>query len=361
MLDVDILDDYVNNAIPIVPYPVSTTCCPDTTRGACCIPTCQGTAMTHQCRVLHPLNCAAQNGDYSEDGIACPIQCPRIPCRLRGDANHDNSGPDIADLVYLVDFMFQGGCEPFPQEADVNADSNVDIADLVHLVDYMFNGGPAPVPCDAPPGAAKVSGPTPHVAIDLSFAEGITTVRVSSPIDLRGIQLELNGQGPAAPINLVGDQLDLVYGQEGRTMKLGLLDLDGPQVIPAGNRSIIELQGDYRLVSATVADNNGRSIVPGRGQKSTQDGLPDEYALHQNYPNPFNPTTEISFSIPHTAHVSLEIYNIAGQRVATLIDGNLNAGHHTVTWDASGAASGVYLYRLATDDFDETKKMMLLK
>jgi len=89
--------------------------------------------------------------------------------------------------------------------------------------------------------------------------------------------------------------------------------------------------------------------------------VPDEYGLSQNYPNPFNPTSEIKFSLPEAIFVRLEVYNIMGQLVTTLVDRQMEAGAHSVTWDGREAASGIYLYRLRAGDFTETKKMVLLK
>jgi PKD repeat protein len=83
--------------------------------------------------------------------------------------------------------------------------------------------------------------------------------------------------------------------------------------------------------------------------------------LHQNRPNPFNPTTEISFSLPEASQVTLEVYNIMGQRVATLVDSYLEAGQHTAIWNGSHAASGIYLYRLKAGAQVETRKMLLMK
>ena len=80
-----------------------------------------------------------------------------------------------------------------------------------------------------------------------------------------------------------------------------------------------------------------------------------------NYPNPFNPVTTISFSLPVASHVSLEVYNVMGQRVTTVADGFYEAGVHACEWDGSEVASGVYFYRIETPEFAETKKMMLLK
>ncbi len=94
--------------------------------------------------------------------------------------------------------------------------------------------------------------------------------------------------------------------------------------------------------------------------------LPARFSLRQNYPNPFNPSTTISFTLPGKSTVHLNVYNIAGQKVATLADGSMDAGEHTVVWDGSvesggKAASGVYLYRLDAGRYSSTKKMLLLK
>jgi subtilisin family serine protease len=91
------------------------------------------------------------------------------------------------------------------------------------------------------------------------------------------------------------------------------------------------------------------------------DELPQETALGQNYPNPFNPATLINFELPETSEVILDVYSIDGQRVATLVNGTRNAGMHTVTFDASNLASGVYLYRLTAAGFMQTRKMILVK
>jgi len=93
---------------------------------------------------------------------------------------------------------------------------------------------------------------------------------------------------------------------------------------------------------------------------------PSHYALKQNYPNPFNPTTTIHFDLPEPTHVSLSIFNILGQPVATLLDQSLDAGSHTVVWngiDDNGrtAASGMYVYRLKTPGYTETRTMTLVK
>ena len=84
-------------------------------------------------------------------------------------------------------------------------------------------------------------------------------------------------------------------------------------------------------------------------------------SLEQNYPNPFNPTTSIAFSLPESAQVSLAVYDVLGRRVATLVNGRLQAGQHSVQFEASSLPSGMYLYRLTTPTGSMTQKMILLK
>jgi len=80
-----------------------------------------------------------------------------------------------------------------------------------------------------------------------------------------------------------------------------------------------------------------------------------------NYPNPFNPATTIVFNLPFASDTKLEVYNILGQRVATLVDEYLNSGEYSFEWDGRNVASGIYLYRLTTNEFSTTKQMVLMK
>ncbi len=88
---------------------------------------------------------------------------------------------------------------------------------------------------------------------------------------------------------------------------------------------------------------------------------PTEIKLGQNYPNPFNPSTNIPFELSSASNVTIDIYNLLGQKVATLTDELYNAGRHTVAWNASNYSSGIYFYRLTAGDIIQTKKLMLIK
>ena len=89
--------------------------------------------------------------------------------------------------------------------------------------------------------------------------------------------------------------------------------------------------------------------------------VPTEYELYQNYPNPFNPTTTIKFSLKDAGVYKLRVYNILGQLVTTLVNGQLNAGSHQIVFDAGRFASGIYIYNLSGQNVNMTKKMVLIK
>jgi hypothetical protein len=128
---------------------------------------------------------------------------------------------------------------------------------------------------------------------------------------------------------------------------------------------------DCGLIGASDLDCDGQD-VPGVGTRSSY--LPQTIELLQNYPNPFNPTTTIEFTLPHPQKIKLSVYNVMGQRVAILADGNYTAGMHGVTFDASVAGagpracpnsvplpSGIYIYRLSTGDDVLSRKMILVR
>ncbi|MEA2031554.1 MAG: T9SS type A sorting domain-containing protein [candidate division Zixibacteria bacterium] len=88
---------------------------------------------------------------------------------------------------------------------------------------------------------------------------------------------------------------------------------------------------------------------------------PGSFSLSQNYPNPYNPSTVISYDVPTASHVTLSVFNVLGQEVATLVDMDKEAGSHEVVFDGSNLSSGIYFYRIQADNFSKTKKMVLVK
>ena len=150
-------------------------------------------------------------------------------------------------------------------------------------------------------------------------------------------EFDINLEGYA-----VGDQIDLrLYSQEeGKEMKVAM-DIDNTQY------------GIGVFSSGTVEVMNMLAV-------------PEEYTLDQNYPNPFNPSTMISFSLPSEGHVMVNIYDITGRLVSTLVDGNLSSGYHQVSWDGtdmfnSNVSAGLYIYSLQAEGVSLTRKMVLMK
>lgn len=114
-------------------------------------------------------------------------------------------------------------------------------------------------------------------------------------------------------------------------------------------------------ISVTGGFGNGVDSTP-TSSEPLDDGIPKTFDLSQNYPNPFNPSTNITFDLPKTTEVRLEVFNSIGAKVAVLAEGQKSAGTHTLTFNASRLASGIYFYRLtAVGKVISTKKMLLIK
>lgn len=107
--------------------------------------------------------------------------------------------------------------------------------------------------------------------------------------------------------------------------------------------------GQVSILSTSVGDED-----PGAT-------LPNTFALSQNYPNPFNPSTKIAFTLPYRQDVSLDIFNVLGQRIDNLTSGTLPAGSHEVQWQSGNYPSGVYFYKIRAESGSLTRKMLLLK
>jgi hypothetical protein len=97
------------------------------------------------------------------------------------------------------------------------------------------------------------------------------------------------------------------------------------------------------------------------GVANGREQIPGNFSLLQNYPNPFNPGTLIQFALPRASFVKLSVFTVLGEKIATIVSGQLAAGTHTVRWDAAGLASGVYFYRLEADGFWQTKRLVVLR
>jgi hypothetical protein len=126
--------------------------------------------------------------------------------------------------------------------------------------------------------------------------------------------------------------------------------------------SDVENGVNYRYELIAVDVNGVReSLTQTNAIPSFASGTVTSYALLQNYPNPFNPETQIAFDLVNDGFVSLRVFNLLGQQIATLANSSMNAGRHVVSFNGSALASGVYLYKLDVNGFSATKKLVLLK
>ena len=147
---------------------------------------------------------------------------------------------------------------------------------------------------------------------------------------------------------------DVVYSTSPGALDLGgFLAVDDSGCVCVGGYSAVATGWDYLAIRYRQDS--------GAGVDAPSAILPSGYTLDQNFHNPFNPRTTICYSIPAATHVSLNVYNLAGSEVATLVHGVQQAGSHSIVFDASSLSSGIYFYRLQTASFVDTRRLVVIK
>jgi hypothetical protein len=189
--------------------------------------------------------------------------------------------------------------------------------------------------------------------------EGNVDVMISSETSVGGAIVSINHTGfeISAP---VAEGMDMVYNDNGEVMTVLVYNMEANSFAPGSNVlfTIPDVAGDLTFGNVSVSDNRG-ALLDARSELSTP--LPTEFTVSQNYPNPFNAMTRINFTLPEEANVNITIYNVAGQIVEAMDRGEMVAGYHSVVWDASDVASGVYFYKVVAGDHSKTMNMTLLK
>jgi len=297
-----------------------------------------------------------------------------IPYTL-GDADFD-SNVSLSDLLAVADYVLEASAPTEAQfrGADVNKDEQINIQDVVLIVDIIYGSYGRHLATDVE-SIAELSlrnGGGTSLLLDLAY-DGF----------VRGIQFDLSA-----------DMSSLLFGspllnelQEGVMINSHTLE-DGSTRVLAVNMTggLLGFSADG-FITVPVTINAGRServkvdisgvqLIGQDGQNipvhAKGDGsvalelIPMQYALYQNFPNPFNPVTEIQFDVPDVSVVDMVVYNLMGQQVRRLVNGELQAGYHRVVWDGLNdrgepVSTGVYIYSLTSPSFHNTKKMVLLK
>ena len=163
--------------------------------------------------------------------------------------------------------------------------------------------------------------------------------------------------------SLIGLALSVSVGAE--SLLEGRVQLSSGQPAIGVQVRLFDLT-DLRRFVGTTTDGTGHFALPLRAFSTARGtALPTDFALGQNYPNPFNPSTIIPYQLPAAGHVRLEVFNMLGQRLATLVDAERSAGAHIAQWDATDAAgqavgAGVYIYRLSSGGISVSRRMVLV-
>jgi hypothetical protein len=251
----------------------------------------------------------------------------------RGDINLNGTSNEIADAVLFSNYFVKGigvfnvNYQGQVAATDVNADGlTLSVADLVYLIRVIV-------------GDAL---PYPKVGVEAhAYAYENGVMSVDTKMGAAFVVLE----GNVAP-RLLAENMEMNYAFDGRNTRVLVSKIDA-EGFEGGF-----LAFDAAIVSVEMATYDGAPV--------SAKNVPTSYALHQNYPNPFNPKTTIAFALPTGGDYSLTVYNVIGQTVASF-SGSADAGMVSLDWDAADQASGVYFYKLDTENFSDTKKMVLLK
>ena len=298
-----------------------------------------------------------------------------IGCEMddRGDVNLNGIAYEVAD-AWLFTQYFIYGLEAFTihvegqtAATDINNDGvSLTVEDLVFLIRVIV-GDVLPysdnVPIEHFSGTLQIESDENSVTVGGVFEKAIGAVHLCfyAPDQIDGVK----------PTD-AAMHMSIKYAQKNDSLKILIYSFEHNSLsVNLHNFVSIEYTGDKPVLAyASVGGHKSEKVLLWCYYDPTdspvQSTLPEKFALHQNCPNPFNPDTKIKFNLPRSSNVTLEIFDITGRKVTTLINKKLPSGPHSVIWNGRDGAgrelsTGIYLYRLSTGKYSDTKKMLLLK
>jgi photosystem II stability/assembly factor-like uncharacterized protein len=304
----------------------------------------------------------------------------------RGDVNA-NGEIDVPDAILCLRIVVglplppDGHITPTPYEfytADCNGNGAVEVDDALCILQKSLGGAAMPKQVASNNSECKVKVKVDKTNVQAGGLVNVT-VAVESEIEPHGGEIVMSYDSTAFSVAEVKAAESATFivpniGVPGK-IKVALVNLDGIAG-PQGELVFVKLKAKRAGVFVAPLVVNTIKLFDAITQpiclitKVTERAatLPTSFGLEQNYPNPFNPETSIAYQLPKDAHVSLQIYNLSGQVVATLVNGKMSAGHHNALWNGRDEAggqlpSGVYFYRLLVNkgEWAQVKKMTLLK
>lgn len=295
--------------------------------------------------------------DFTESDFSKVVNATVLTAS-RGDANGSMT-VDVMDIVSMVGYILGQNPQPFIFEAgDVNADNAINILDVVGVVNIILGKSPNP-------SVNKVGSVVAKLELKNDKLE------LQSDVAVSGIQFTLRGKNldklQFSSSNEIR-RFELASGGKGDTVKTFIIYSLSNNILKQGSYSLgsfAELDNSAHLDNVIVSDESGKGILTNVVNKGVP-SIPAEYYLSQNYPNPFNGSTIIQYGLPKKGDVRIVIYNILGQRVRTLNEGERNAGRYQVIWDGKDdregvVSSGVYIYRIETAEYMKAKKLVYMK
>ncbi len=284
----------------------------------------------------------------------------------------------------IIGDFFGGDVDLFLAIADATRDGTVSPFDAVRILQKVVGRIPG-LPFLGEPRAPKAA-PVLARMVTISDASEVSEKGIKVPVsidDMSGVlgaymsisydvsKLKVTGVSPSEMMspfmfqsNIEGDEVRIAFASADGIEGSGDIVYIEFEILPGVGDNL----GDDLIKIADVQLNEG--LIPAVTERTElsldQYAMPETHSLSQNYPNPFNPETVIHYDLPVRGRVHVSVFNMMGQKVATLVDGEMDAGSHSVVWNAKDSngeslASGVYLYRMETDGFVQTRKLILMR